>query len=308
MNSNPTLSELIESAIRTVSRIEVILDRAEERERKLDAMIEKFAAVFAEDDDADVRWAPAFELPEPAPAESIAASTPDIQVQALPTVTGEGPAVDLAIPRKNPSGPDRFAIAAAELDPEKRDLPMDPNWPPLPELPEGKTRWVNRGDFRGIDTAGAARRDGYIKYLNGRQWCGTSCFSGPFPHIEAIAEEPVAAPVSYSQQAVNDLRAELDIPVTPAPEPVAVTPEPAPATEPEPTTEDKPRLAPEVGNYYWTRNKLTARILQSNGSDAFKGELYGIEPDKWLPFFWHADGTPYGTGDRNFDLVEICPF
>ena len=155
MNTNPTLSDLIASFERTATRVETILDRAEARDRALDALIEKFNAVFPDDHDgeADVRWAPISELPE-LPAESIAASTPTIHVQPLPTVTGEGPAVDLAMPRKNPSGPDRFATE----DPTLRDLPLDPSWPELPPLPEGMTRWVNRGDFRNVPVDRVADR------------------------------------------------------------------------------------------------------------------------------------------------------
>lgn len=315
MNTNPTLSELIQTAINTVSRIEVILDRAEERSRKIDEMLVKFAAIFPdEDEDADVRWAPAFDLPEPAlpshqaddikvaPAGSLAAKLVRFAVldevdrypslgsaplePAVLDANGHKPTLDESMadacgferptpeaPRKNPSGPDRIAVT--ELDPTKRDLPMGTDWPPLPELPEGKTRWVNRGHFQNVEITGAPRHDGTIMYFDGDKWCDTTSLSGPFPHIEAIAE------------------------------PVAEEPAPAPAPV---TDEPKPRLIPEVGAYYWLRNGLTARILAKSGDDSFDGELHGIDADKWLPFHWHADGTPYGTGDSQFDLVELAPF
>lgn len=240
MNTNPTLSELIASFTATLGRVETILDRAEARERRIDELIEEFTAVFDDEDEADIQWAPA----DPAPghpelplavqmgtqtgktqlvsewaehqslieqlakhgfnaspastiegmrmklaqieenAPSIAACTPKVQLNQLPTVTGEGPAVELAMPRKNPSGPDRIAVT--ELDPTMRDLPMGTDWPELPPLPEGKTRWVNRGDFRNVKAVRQPGGRDHIKYFDGDEWCNTREFSGPFIHIEAI--------------------------------------------------------------------------------------------------------------------------
>jgi hypothetical protein len=269
MNTNPTLSDLIQSAITTVTRVETILDRAEARDRALDALIEKFNAVFPDDHDgeADVRWAPISELPE-LPAKSIAASTPEIHVQPLPTVTGEGPAVDLAAPRKNPSGHDWFAVE----DPTLRDLPLDPSWPELPPLPPGKTRWVNRGDFRNVPVDPVVSRREHVKYFDGSDWCNTTQFSGPFPHIQAVAE-PVAEP---------------------APEPV--------------NTDAKPRMIPEVGAYYFQRNGKTARILDRIADGGFRGEVHIGGGYGWSAFYWHPDGTPYGKTSSDWDLVELCPF
>jgi len=358
MNTNPTLSELIQTAINTVSRVEVILDRAEERERKFDALIEKFNAVFPdEDDEAETRWAPAIELPEPAlpsrqtveewadrnvrpaPAGSLAAKPvsftvldevhkyPDIGSAPLePAVldaNGHKPTLDESMadacgferpvpdaPRKNPSGPDRFdeavqsgyiapvavatiPVAEIEQDPTLRDLPLDPSWPELPPLPAGMTRWVNRGDFRNVDiNSSVSKPTDNVMYLHSKEWYRTTSFNGPFIHIQAISE-PVAEPVTE-----------------PAPEPVA-EPAPEPVAEPAPepvNTDAKPRMIPEVGAYYWLRNTLTARILEKRGDGSFSGQVHGFDGDQWHPFFWHADGIPYGTGDPAWDLVQVCPF
>jgi hypothetical protein len=67
-------------------------------------------------------------------------------------------------------------------DPTRRELP----WGDLPEpppLPEGKTRWVNRGEFPGIQIY-APDRD--IRWLSFGKWKLTIHFSSTAPHIEAI--------------------------------------------------------------------------------------------------------------------------
>jgi hypothetical protein len=210
MNPKPTLTEIIESAIRSVGRIEAILDRMEAREAVMEAAL--------------------VEQPEP------------VTVSA-PTVTD------------------------APEDPTQRDLPIPPGCPSLPELPEGKTRWVNRGGFDfGMSVPADDRVVFYWSPVD-EIWKKTSNFGGCLIHIEAVAE-PAA--------------------VEPAPEPV------------------KPRLIPEAGNHYFTRNGRTVRIISLSSIGYFRGEVsIGSE---WGPFYWHLDGTPFGTGNREWDLVELCPF
>lgn len=278
MNTNPTLSELIASFTATLGRVETILDRMEARERNLDALIEKFNAVFPDEDEADIQWAPA----DPAPGHpelplavavqmgkteslsdwaerSIAACTPKVQLNQLPTVAGEGPAVDLAKPRKNPSGPDRIAVT--ELDPTMRDLPMPTDWPPLPPLPEGKTRWVNRGDFRNEKPQAAGGR--HVRYFSeiDDAWVQTLTFSGAFIHIEAVAEP------------VDEL------------------------------PDNRPAITPRVGQYYYLRIGKTGHVTESAG-DQLNGKIH--TGGEWLPYHWHLDGR--SMTDPGYDIVELCPF
>ena len=68
-------------------------------------------------------------------------------------------------------------------DPTRRELP----WGDLPEpppLPEGKTRWVNRGTFSPVDSFDADGR--VVRFSTGAGWMNATEFSCDFIHIEAI--------------------------------------------------------------------------------------------------------------------------
>jgi hypothetical protein len=74
-------------------------------------------------------------------------------------------------------------------DPTRRELP----WGDLPEpppLPEGKTRWVNRGTFKATAIGLGIGTDGRIVYyphsMTRGEWQRSCDFSGNMPHIEAI--------------------------------------------------------------------------------------------------------------------------
>jgi hypothetical protein len=73
-------------------------------------------------------------------------------------------------------------------DPTRRVLP----WVDLPEpppLPEGKTRWVNRGRFPNWPSGSGPFAGSRIVYYLGpnyRKWHDTIDFSGDYIHIEAI--------------------------------------------------------------------------------------------------------------------------
>jgi hypothetical protein len=68
-------------------------------------------------------------------------------------------------------------------DPTRREFP----WGDLPEpppLPEGKTRWVNRGEFLKYDISANGRK---VAFLDAEgTWRETFNFSTILPHIEAI--------------------------------------------------------------------------------------------------------------------------
>lgn len=70
------------------------------------------------------------------------------------------------------------------IDPTMRDLPFPEGIVP-PPLPEGKTRWVYRGD----DWRVAVKADWetrYVLHLSAGNWKRTSYFSFNFHHIEAV--------------------------------------------------------------------------------------------------------------------------
>ncbi len=204
MNSQPTLTEIIESAIRSVSRIEAILDRMEAREAVMEAAL----------------------VEQPGPA-----------TVSAPTVTD------------------------APEDPTHRDLPMPADCPPLPPLPAGMTRWVNRGSFRVGELVLIGHR--VVRYYSPtlKAWMQTRSFSSDLMHIEAVNESAPVAPVA-------------------------------------------PKVIPEVGGFYWLKNKLTARINSYDGKH-YVGEIniYG----QWHPYHWRSDCTSC-SGNSQFALAERCPF
>jgi hypothetical protein len=76
----------------------------------------------------------------------------------------------------------RAAAMETIADPTMRELPWNPEWPEPPPLPEGKTRWVYRGDnWHGVTWTFAR----YVRYY-ADGWNITISFSGYFPHIEAV--------------------------------------------------------------------------------------------------------------------------
>lgn len=84
---------------------------------------------------------------------------------------------DLEAPETIPQG-------IKEEDPTQRDLPFPDECSPPPPLPEGKTRWVCRGDFRNFTTIYADGR--HVRYWDGEKWSLTVSFGSAFTHIEAI--------------------------------------------------------------------------------------------------------------------------
>jgi hypothetical protein len=85
---------------------------------------------------------------------------------------------------------DRMEARAAAMeiidDSTMRELPWDTTWPEPPPLPDGKTRWVNRGDeWRG--THSAENRDVRWLQKNPTLWIKASEFSvSGTHHIEAV--------------------------------------------------------------------------------------------------------------------------
>lgn len=96
----------------------------------------------------------------------------------------ESPVVRLAV---DPAAADPFKVAMDDPveaeDPTRRELP----WGDLPEpppLPEGKTRWVNRGKFLEHDIPATGRKVAFLDYEG--TWRECFNFSTILPHIEAI--------------------------------------------------------------------------------------------------------------------------
>lgn len=77
--------------------------------------------------------------------------------------------------------------AAAPVRDGDAELPFPEDFPELPELPEGYSRWVYRGTFDGINPEKAVNHTcRKIEYWDGCAWCVTAQFSASFHHIEAI--------------------------------------------------------------------------------------------------------------------------
>ena len=80
----------------------------------------------------------------------------------------------------------RAAAMETVVDPTMRELPWNPEWPKPPPLPEGKTRWVNRGDeWTGIYNA----ENRTVRWLqkNPTKWMVATEFSHiGIHHIEAV--------------------------------------------------------------------------------------------------------------------------
>jgi hypothetical protein len=85
---------------------------------------------------------------------------------------------------------DRMEARAAEMDltadPTQRELPWNPEWPEPPPLPDGKTRWVNRGSewpMPGIET-----KNRIVYWFDSEHtWNRADVFShAGIHHIEAV--------------------------------------------------------------------------------------------------------------------------
>jgi hypothetical protein len=80
----------------------------------------------------------------------------------------------------------RAVTMESAADQTLRELPWNPDWPEPPPLPDGKTRWVNRGydwPMPGIETKGRI-----IYWLDSeRKWNRAETFShAGIHHIEAV--------------------------------------------------------------------------------------------------------------------------
>lgn len=191
-----------------------------------------------------------------------------------PELPLESPAVVMP-PMKNPSGADPLLVAtddpvepAAPEDPTMRVVEIPAEMHPLPDLPEGYSRWVGRGCGWPEAIAAGNRVVRWFRWST-NEWQPTSTFSAHTCfHIEAVKDAPAAE--------------------QPA-EPV-----------------DKPRLIPEPGNYYYLRSGRQARIDCIEGRNAIKGAV--LFSGKWSDFYWRSDGTPYGSDGPEWECVEIAPF
>lgn len=66
-------------------------------------------------------------------------------------------------------------------------LPFPEDFPELPPLPEGYSRWVYRGTFSGVCPTSALKFIGrHIEYWDADKWCKTNNFSTILHHIEAL--------------------------------------------------------------------------------------------------------------------------
>ena len=68
-------------------------------------------------------------------------------------------------------------------DPTMREVEIPEEYFPLPELPEGKTRWVGRGYFGGRTIE--VSDDRHLRFHDD-SWSGTYVFSHNYFHIEAV--------------------------------------------------------------------------------------------------------------------------
>jgi hypothetical protein len=89
---------------------------------------------------------------------------------------------------KKPLVPEAKAVKDESVALDQRDLLIPSEWT-LPPVPEGYTRWVYRGTFKGEEIRAKGR---FIAYsFRGADWRETSHFSAGYHHIEAVKDEPV---------------------------------------------------------------------------------------------------------------------
>jgi hypothetical protein len=81
-----------------------------------------------------------------------------------------------------------YMIANEPDDPTQRIAPIpEQMMPHLPPLPEGKTEWVGRGRFEGLEIYAEKRHVAYfINSTRGLRCERTNHFSDAFFHIEAV--------------------------------------------------------------------------------------------------------------------------
>ncbi len=105
----------------------------------------------------------------------------------------EDPCVCAARHAADPAAADPLKVAMDDPveaeDPTRREFPWG-DLPEPPELPEGKTRWVNRGTFEATAIGLGIGTDGRIVYYPDSrtrgEWQRSCDFSGSLHHIEAI--------------------------------------------------------------------------------------------------------------------------
>ena len=74
----------------------------------------------------------------------------------------------------------------ANSDPTLREVEIPAEMFPLPELPQGKTRWIGRGYFEGKSFGIYPHRK--IRYYepHNKEWFTTNHFAEKYFHIEAV--------------------------------------------------------------------------------------------------------------------------
>jgi hypothetical protein len=74
----------------------------------------------------------------------------------------------------------------ANSDPTMREVEIPAEMFPLPELPQGKARWIGRGRFPDWECAITPQRK--IRYMEESEmrWLCTSYFGNDYFHIEAV--------------------------------------------------------------------------------------------------------------------------
>lgn len=129
--------------------------------------------------DGDTRWGPVWTGPEGTEPEPVADTDP---------FAADPLKVAMNDPVEEITEPSLSQQAAADLraaldDPTQRDLPFPDGLPELPPLPEGKTRWVHRGRFSGLDIETGDR---IVYYADSERFIQTCRFSTCLHHVEAI--------------------------------------------------------------------------------------------------------------------------
>lgn len=104
----------------------------------------------------------------------------------LPTLDDESE--EIAETRWAVAGIDAADPLKVEMEPCEAELPFPEDFPELPPLPEGKTRWVYRGTFPEKEpNTETMHKNRCIKYRSCfGDWHDTETFDGLMPHIEAL--------------------------------------------------------------------------------------------------------------------------
>ena len=102
------------------------------------------------------------------------------------TTTDQSPPFVKSFEPWNDGGEDLSGMEYPDAEPEDptmREVPIPEDAPPLPPLPEGKTRWVGRGGFDDTTIPTGAR---IVYFLTTIRWLETIAFSTKMFHIEAV--------------------------------------------------------------------------------------------------------------------------